>query len=144
MRGVLVLGLLLCGPGATALHCQAVAARTSLCALAREANLASGRFVRLSVRFQTDMSAHSFLWDQKCPSVRMALMYPETQPWDKSVEQFATTIGASLLDPAAGNFLLDISGTFRWRPDESLKGALVIDRVWSVTPTKKTAPGKPR
>ena len=125
--------------GSSAVSCQQARSTTSICELVRSGQAGSGLSAKLSLRFETDMSGHSFLWDPQCPAVRAVLLFPAKKPWDSSVEQFEKTISSSLWDPAAGSFLVDVSGRFVWRPKESVQGAIVLERVWRVTPASKSS-----
>lgn len=108
-------------------------ARTSVCELARAGQRISGRSVRMTAVYVTDLLERSVLKDHRCP---MAHIEPD---WslqknpihDPSLDEFDKALYARPDEAQPTQFLIDVSGKFVWQSGENPHGSLIFDKVWS-------------
>lgn len=108
------------------------AVRTSLCELVSRGRSADGEFVRVVVIFKTDGLENSILVDENCARMPAAPRFPsESREDKKSLTEFKKTLYGGRMDEVRSRTIeLDVSGTFRWRPNSRPNSALEMEKIW--------------
>ena len=108
------------------------AVRTSLCELVSRGQSADGEFVRVVAIFKTDGLENSILVDENCARMPTAPRFSSGSREDKkSLNEFKEALYGGRMDEVWSRTIeLDVSGTFRWRPNSRPNAALEMEKVW--------------
>ena len=104
--------------------------RTTICELARNGRALSGKQVRLTVVYISDLTERSALLDRNCPEKIVGIHFTAKKP-DQSVGEFREAFEGRLEDLEVRQFVVEVSGRFTWRSPQERYGFIEIQKVWS-------------
>lgn len=130
MRLGIALGLCIGLLAATSSAGPAREVRTTLCELVSHGQPFSGRRVRFTAIYMSDLRERTVLLDRRCPRVHLG-PYETTEAPDPSIKRFDDALRGRLGDLELRQFAVDVSGRFTWHGHNEPYGSLEIQKVSS-------------
>lgn len=104
--------------------------RTTLCELVSHGQPLSGKRVRFTAIYLTDLLERTVLLDKRCPKVHLT-PYDSIERPDPSVKRFDDAVRGRIDDLELRQFVVDVSGRFTLHGHDEPIGSLEIQKVWS-------------